>query len=130
MLLWLYPRLLVTIKPDSQMHLGELGEGSSSKNALKEAEITKENHHFTSINSMQQQQLLYKAELSGNEEKKCVALDHHLFSTLLIVSSMQIEGKRLNLVFCYKVQKAVAVHSRHQYYLKMSLFKRLYVKYT
>ena len=70
LLLWLYPRLLVTIKPDSQMHLGELGEGSSSKNALKEAEITKENHHFTSINSMQQQQLLYKAELSGNEEKK------------------------------------------------------------
>ena len=71
LLLWLYPRLLVTIKPDSQMHLGELGEGSSSKNALKEAEITKENHHFTSINSMQQQQqLLYKAKLSGNEEKK------------------------------------------------------------
>ena len=36
-----------------------------------------------------------------NEAKK----SDHLFSTLLIVSSMQNEGKRLNLVFCYKVQK-------------------------
>ena len=42
-----------------------------------------------------------------NEAKK----SDHLFSTLLIVSSMQNEGKRLNLVFCYKVQKQLHTKS-------------------